>query len=393
MTRRLYYDDAYLTRFDARVVERVDGGRRVYLDRSAFYPTSGGQAHDVGELGGCTVEDVVDEGDRVAHVLAAPLPPADSVSGAIAWPRRFDHMQQHTGQHLLSAVFADLFGIETLSVHFGGDLSTVDLAAETIAPERVLAAEARANGLVAANRSVAVSFEDAAIATGLRKASERTGTLRIVTIDGVDRSACGGTHVRATGEIGAILLRRVEKIRKATRVEFVCGLRAVRRARADFDTLSAAAAALSSSVDEVGSLVVAQADERRELDNARRRLARELAEYRARELYDRTPADEDGLRRVTLHRESGGDDLRTFAQAFTALPRAVLAATIVSPPSVLLAASADSGVDAGRMLKALLAEVGGRGGGSPSMAQGSIPGPDLLPTITQRLATSWSRDV
>lgn len=386
MTRRLYYTDAYLTRFDARVLDRGDAGRRVYLDQSAFYPTSGGQPHDLGDLGGIAVHEVVDEGERVAHVLAAPLPDGDAVTGTVSWARRFDHMQQHTGQHLLSAVFADLFGFGTLSVHFGAEVSTVDIDTETLSRERLVAAEARANEVVTENRPVTVSFEDAAQATGLRKPSDREGTLRIVKIDGIDRSACGGTHVRATGEIGAVLLRRVEKVRKATRVEFVCGLRAVRRSRADFESLSAAAATMSASVDELPSLVAAQAAQLRELDNARKRLDRELAELRARELYDGTAADASGVRRAVVRRDHGGDELRALAQAFAAMPRAVLAAVVADPPSVLLAASADSGVDAGRTLKEVLSDVGGRGGGSPRFAQGSVPAVERLAAVSERLA-------
>ncbi|MEO7962713.1 MAG: alanyl-tRNA editing protein, partial [Gemmatimonadaceae bacterium] len=232
MTERLYYSDAYLQRFEARIVDRADEGRRVYLNRSAFYPTSGGQPNDLGRLGGVAVVDVIDEEERVAHLLASPLAPHTSelVAGDVDWTRRFDHMQQHTGQHLLSAIFADALGWATLSVHFGPDYATLDLDAESISIERLREVEERANVLVAEDRSVTVSFEDAASAQGLRKASDRNGSLRIVTIDGIDRSACGGTHVHHTGAIGAVLLRRQEKIRKATRVEFVCGLRAMRRA-------------------------------------------------------------------------------------------------------------------------------------------------------------------
>src|SRR3954462_5788992 len=126
VTERLYYTDAYLTVFDAAVVGRADGGHRVYLDRTAFYPTSGGQPLDTGRLGGVEVVDVVDEGDRVAHLLAAPAP-GERLEGAVDWPRRFDHMQQHTGQHLLSAVIADRFGHATVSVHFGRESATLDL--------------------------------------------------------------------------------------------------------------------------------------------------------------------------------------------------------------------------------------------------------------------------
>jgi alanyl-tRNA synthetase len=234
MTNRIYYTDAYRTEFTAAVIDRADDGKRVYLDETAFYPTSGGQLHDLGTLGGVKVVDVVDEDDRIAHVLSAPLGATTPVRGEIDWTRRHDHMQQHTGQHLLSAVLEDLFGFKTVSVHFGAEYSTLDLDAELVTYQQLVAAEARANETVAEARPVTVTFEDARAAAGLRKDSDREGTLRIVSIEGVDRSACGGTHVRTTAEIGTVLLRSTEKIRKATRVEFVCGARAVRRARRYF---------------------------------------------------------------------------------------------------------------------------------------------------------------
>src|SRR5689334_2166496 len=151
MTERLYYLDSYLTDFDARVTDRADDGRRLYLDRTAFYPTSGGQPHDLGRLGDAAVVDVIDEGNRIAHLLAAPLR-AQRVTGRIDWARRFDHMQQHTGQHLLSAVLADLYGFATISVHFGADGSTLDLETAGMTPDQVRAAELRANAVVTENR-------------------------------------------------------------------------------------------------------------------------------------------------------------------------------------------------------------------------------------------------
>ena len=163
MTERLYYTDAYLTRFSARVTRRAEDGRRITLDRTAFYPTSGGQPHDRGSLGGVPVVDVVSEDEGIAHLLAEPLP-SEEVEGMVDWPRRFDHMQQHTGQHLLSAVFADRFGYDTVSVHFGPDYATLDLSTEVVSPEQLREAEARANALITENRPVRVSFEDAAVA-------------------------------------------------------------------------------------------------------------------------------------------------------------------------------------------------------------------------------------
>ena len=225
MTERLYYTDAYLASFSAAVSELADGGRRVYLDRSAFYPTSGGQPHDLGTIDGIPVLEVVDDGERVAHLLAEPLT-SSSVQGMVDWPRRFDHMQQHTGQHLLSAVFIELLNAETVSVHFGADYATLDLDVGEVSAGELADVQDRANAVVAENREVTVSFEDAATVTGLRKPSDRAGALRLVTIADLDKSACGGTHVRHTGEIGAVLIRRVERVKKRVRVDFLCGRRA-----------------------------------------------------------------------------------------------------------------------------------------------------------------------
>ena len=362
-TTRLYYTDSYLTSFDARVVQVADDGRRVYLDQTAFYPTSGGQPHDLGTLAGARIADVIDEGDRIAHILDTPLPgDAITVAGSIAWERRFDHMQQHTGQHLLSAVLEEAYGYHTVSVHFGADYSSL---------------ERRANLLLAENRAVTTTFEDASQVTGLRKASDREGALRIVSIAGLDRSACGGTHVRATGEIGVILVRKVERVRKAARLEFVCGLRAVRRARADFEALGRIAGALSASLDDAPSLVAAQSEQLRALESARKNMERELANFRARALYDAASADARGVR-VVRHDAAAMDELRTLAQAVVALPQAVLVGTIADPPSLLVATAEDTRIDAAKTLREAVTKFGGRGGGSPRIAQGSVPDPACL---------------
>jgi alanyl-tRNA synthetase len=386
MTERLYYRDAYRASFAAEVVDRNTDGTRVYLKETAFYPTSGGQPHDVGTLGNTTVVDVIDEGDRIVHVLTAPLVSAGGpIAAAIDWDRRFDHMQQHTGQHLLSAVFEDLFGAKTVSVHFGPDYSTLDLDAESLSRAQLVAAEARANALVGDARPVAVTFEDAATATGLRKASDREGTLRIVNIDGVDRSACGGTHVRSTAEIGAVLVRSVEKIRKSVRVEFLCGARAIRRARRDYESLAQIATALSASLDDAPPLVAAQAERVKEGDNARKRLEKELAAFHARQRYDAAVPDMRGVRTVLIRDAASMDELRTIAQAAFSLPLVVIVGALADPPSVLLASSEDSGVDAGKLLKEQLAALGGRGGGSPRLAQGSVPDAAAVDALVHRI--------
>jgi alanyl-tRNA synthetase len=386
MTNRLYYTNAYQTTFTANIVDRSDDGLRVYLDATAFYPTSGGQPHDLGTLGGAKVVDVVDEDDRIAHVVSSPLPAtAGVVDGSIDWSRRHDHMQQHTGQHLLSAVFEDLFGAKTVSVHFGPDYSTLDVDAEFVTRDQLVKAERRANALVTEARPVTVTFEDAGSASALRKASDRSGTLRIVSIADVDRSACGGTHVRSTAEIGAILLRSVEKVRKSTRVEFLCGERAVRRARRDYESLVGIAASLSASIDDVAPLVASQSDRLKDAENARKKLEKDLANYRIRERYDATAADANGVRTIVVRDAGSIDELRAIAQAAFALPKVVVVGGLTNPPSVLLASSEDSGVDCGKLLKEKLAAAGGRGGGSPRIAQGSVPGPVAVDAVVESL--------
>jgi alanyl-tRNA synthetase len=398
MTERLYYTDSYLRKFQARVIERSADGQTVYLDRTLFYPTSGGQPFDTGLLGGVAVVDVVDEEDRIAHVLAAPLSSDrdqsgdPELSGEIDWARRFDHMQQHSGQHLLSAIFEEAFNLHTVSFHLGAENATIDLEgaglnSQTLNSQTVAAAERLVNEAVFANRPLSVQFQEASQAQGLRKPSERDGVLRIVSIDGLDRSACGGTHVRSTAEIGAVLLRKVEKIRQSMRVEFVCGSRAVRRARADFEALSKVAQLFSAPLDEAAGMLATQLESAKAAEKSRRKLELELAAYRGKELYTATEPGADSLRRAVQRLERGNlEDLRAVAQNFTAQAKSVFVATLGDPPSVLLAASADSGIDAGKLLKLALTEAGGRGGGNPRIAQGSVPDAALLDGLVAKLS-------
>ncbi len=388
MTERLYYSDAHLTSFEAKVVEADQAGTRVVLDRTAFYPTSGGQPHDLGTLGGFPVVEVIDEEERIVHVIQGALAVDQTVSGSIDAQRRFDHMQQHSGQHLLSAVFEELFGWQTLSFHLGEEASTIELSAAAIEPVALREAEERVNALIGENRPISVAFEDAAQVTGLRKDSGRTGTLRIVSITDCDRSACGGTHVSATGQIGSVILRKVEKIRGNTRLEFYCGMRAVRRTREEFEALAAVARQLSSPFADAPALVAALQEQVKEADKTRRKLALELAGLRGRALYQECEAGEAGRKMYVDRRATGplDDEVRAVATNFCAGPNAVFVAVSNAPPAILLAASADAGLHAGNLLKEMLQAAGGRGGGSAQSAQGSLPSADALETILERIA-------
>jgi len=382
MTERLYYTDSYLTEFQARVTDASPDRMRIYLDRTAFYPTSGGQPFDLGTLGGIPVTEIADDDDRIAHLLSAPLI-GNEVSCEIDWDRRFDHMQQHTGQHLLSSVFIEVIGAPTVSFHLGAESATIDLGCPSIQPEQLRAVEERANRLVFENRSVSTAFENPSDELGLRKQSAREGVLRIVSIEGLDRSACGGTHVRATGEIGPILLRKLDRVRGNVRVEFLCGMRAVGRARADYEALAQIARAFSAPLDESPALVTALVEKAQDADKARRRLSVELAGARGRELYSQTEPGPEGLRKTMRRVKAISEELRTEAQRFAAGAKAVMLVLADEPPSALLTASKDSGWNAGDWLKAALAKAGGRGGGSASMAQGSVPSPAALDAIAQ----------
>ena len=380
---RLYYDDSYLRRFHATVAG-AEPSLRVYLDRSAFYPTSGGQPFDTGTIGPARVLEVAEEEEeRLAHVLDRPLEPG-WYACEIDWARRFDHMQQHTGQHLLSAVLADEFKIPTVSFHLGAESSTIDVEAGQL---DVAAVEQRANEVIVENRPVTVSYHDSREDLDLRKPSEREGTIRVVTIENLDRSACGGTHVAATGEIGLLSLRKLDKIRGLLRIEFLCGQRAVRRARADFDALSAIARQFSSPIDQTPSLVAAQAARLADAGKAVRKLSLELATLRGRELHAATPVNARQLR-VHVREIAKGpieDDVRTEAQAFAAAGGAVFAALCAEPPSILLCVSADAPIQAGPALKEALTAAGGRGGGNAAMAQGSLPTGEAVTQVWSRI--------
>jgi alanyl-tRNA synthetase len=287
-------------------------------------------------------------------------------------------MQQHTGQHLLSVVFEELFHFPTLSFHLGDESSTIELGAASLTAAQLETVEQRCAEIVAESRPVTVTFEDEP--ADLRKESHRTGTLRIISIANLDRSACGGTHVRSTAEIGPVLTRKLDKVRGNIRVEFVCGYRALAQARADYRTLSAIGRTLSAPFDQAPGLIAAQSERIKTLEKLAQRQSTELATREGRELYA------EGHRRVTEHREID-DATRAKAQAFIAGGAAVYLAISENPPSVLLAASPDSGIHAGDRVKAAVTAVGGRGGGNATLAQGSVPTVEALASVESYLCS------
>jgi alanyl-tRNA synthetase len=390
-TERLYYKDAYLRGFDATVTSAGRDGeaRWVTLDRTAFYPTSGGQPFDTGTLGGFRIVDVVDRDDgSIAHVVESRtvnrepgtgnlepgtgnLEPGTSLHGEIDWRRRFDHMQQHTGQHVLSAAFDRLYKVATVSFHLGAESSTIDLA-RTVTADEIAKAEDEANRIVWEDRPVHIRFADAeeAAALKLRKPSAREGTLRLIDVEDFDLSACGGTHVARTGAIGVIAVASSERFKGGQRLEFVCGGRALARFRSLRDAVAASVRSLSVMPAELPAAIEKLHADTRQQKRAITALQNELAAFRAEELA--AGAEMLGALRVVARAVDGdANGLKSLAAAVADQGGhvAVLVST-TRPALVAIARASDVPVNAQQLLASLIQRFGGRGGGKAELAQG-----------------------
>lgn len=373
-TERLYYTDCYLREFEARVLKIEPGpkGFRVYLDRSAFYPESGGQPMDRGNLAGLPVLEVVDEGETIAHALEQK-PETELVKGEIDWPRRFDHMQQHTGQHLLSAAFEKAGNYKTASFHLGAGISSSDLDSDRLGHRQIEEAEDLANQVVFENRPVKIFFRPAAEASALdlRKPALREGDVRLVEVEKFDLTACGGTHVSRTGAVGLILVRKFERMKGHMRVEFLCGERALKAARRDFQVLSQAARLFSGSLEDVPALISKQSEELRAALRTREILTERLAQTQARELWSAAP--EKRGRKIVRHIYAAEDHLeaKMVAHAAGRLPSTVAFLAVRGKPATLFfSQSAGGSADMGAILRETLKKFGGKGGGARDFAQG-----------------------
>lgn len=396
---RLYYSDSFLTTFDAAVtgvreLARSQGEStwRLSLDRTAFYPTGGGQPFDTGVLHAASpngavleipvVEVEEDEEGAVWHLVRNPLAAGTHIEAHIDWGRRFDHMQQHTGQHLLSAVFLRELKAPTVSFHLGDSTSTIDLAGGPFAHHSLERVERIANEIIAEDRLVTTQFvpraeAEAMLASGdLRKLPDREGAIRLVEIADCDRNACGGTHVRSTGQIGGLLLRSLEKVSRGVRVEFVCGLRAVRAARADAAILRETASLLSSGAPDLSAAVGRLLTENKTAARERQKLREELAGFQAAALSAEVPV-ENGLRLlVRSWKDRDRDYVRLLASRTAAAASAtaiIFSATEADPVRVFVARSKDLPFDCGQIMREALAHLGLRGGGSSDLAQGEVP--------------------
>jgi alanyl-tRNA synthetase len=347
MTERLYYHDSYLRQFEARVVksEQTAKGCEVVLDATAFYPTSGGQPHDLGLMAGASIQEVVERDDEIVHCLTAPVAEG-RLKCEIDWARRFDHMQQHTGQHVLSQAFVRAAKRNTVGFHMGADIYENRPIAVRIVPEAEVPA------------------------LGLRKESQRIGPLRVVSVEDFDVSACGGTHVRRTGEIGSIIIRKVERVNRQARVEFVCGRRSVVSGQRDLETLSLVARQLSVGLNEVPARVEKQIQESRQLRKTLQVKNKMLASLLAKELYAQVQ-EQQGIRIVKqLFEDEDIEFLKLLAQALLSQGNCVVLLGSGGPQAALLFAQSENlPGDLRQILPACCQLIEGKGGGTRTLVQ------------------------
>jgi alanyl-tRNA synthetase len=400
MTEHLYYHDSFLHEFDAKVLDvaTIDSRTALILDQTAFYPTSGGQVFDTGWiLSGSDkvrIAEVAEQDDgTILHLIegGGHIQKGDNVHGQIDADRRRDHMQQHSGQHVLSAAFVRLFNMATVSFHMGAESCSIDLDTRQLTEAQVEAAEKLANEVIADNRQVAIRFvsQQEAQSLGLRKMPPvERDQLRLIEIHDFDLTACGGTHVASTAQIGCLLLRKTEKVRLGWRVEFVCGRRAISTARHDFATLTESAALCSAHIWDLPQQIRKLQQEAREGRKSYEQTLQDLAELYAGKMLGEY-SQETGpviITRVLPDRDL--NFIKLLAQKLTRQnPHivALLAAT-AGQPAMVFAQSPGQPFDMGALMKEVLSRVGGRGGGSKDMAQGGATQIDGLQPALAELA-------
>ena len=381
MTDRLFYEDAYTTRFHATVVEslRHEGKAAVVLDRTYFYPTSGGQPADQGQLGNRAVVDVFlrDADGVIVHVLDGVLA-LGRVEGRVDWHRRFDHMQHHTGQHILSASFLQVADAATVGFHLSENSVTIDLDRPSLEPQAIEEAELLANRIVWEDRTVHIRMLTADEVDGveLRKVPEVGGDLfRLVAVEEFDLTACGGTHVARTGSIGLIKITGVERISGGTRISFLCGRRALVDYHEKHEILTRLAGQFTTGYWELERVTAALQEDAREAHRRVRRQQEQLARHEARRLAEEAPhyGEVRLVRRLFQERDSAA--LRQLANALAEHAGVVALLALASPErtQLIFARAEDASGDMNALIRSALEVLGGGGGGSPSFAQGGGP--------------------
>ena len=380
-TERLYYQDSHLLEFEAQVVEldpRDDGKAAITLDRTAFYPTGGGQPNDTGTLGEAHVIDCIDAENSVLHVIDGEAPRVgDTIQGKVDWPRRLDHIQQHTGQHILSQAFVSLFDAPTRGFRMMAEVCEIDLALENPGNDRIEQAVDLANKIIWEDRAMIVrnvTPEQAALLP-LRKEPSVEGELRLIEIVDFDLTPCGGTHAQRTGEVGLIAVRSWERAKGLTRIEFVAGGRALADYRRANQTARNVAALFSAGRDDGPALAARMLEENKELQRRIRGLEEIAARVEADELLAaHAPDSESGRFSVIAHtfNDRDAESLKRLALALVRHPGiiALLGSRDKESARLVFARSADAAGDMNALMRKACSTIDGRGGGKADMAQG-----------------------
>ena len=396
-TERLYYNDSHLIEFEARVVDvtdRVSGWTAVVLDRTAFYPTGGGQPSDTGTLNGARVVECIDDGKNgVLHVVQGMAPARDAiVHGRVDWSRRLDHMQQHTGQHILSQAFVSLFNAPTRSFRVLEASCEIDVELSNPTTEIIERAVELANNVIWEDRAITILnvTPNQAAELSLRKEPARDGELRLIEIEGFDLTPCGGTHAFRTGEVGMIAVRSWERAKGMTRIEFVAGVRALADYRRANKSAREVAALFSTGRDDAPQLAAQMVDEHKE-QNRRIRVLEEIAAEAEAEKLLATASN--GVITQTFDGRDA-ESLKKLAHALIAHPRtvALLASRDKDTARLVFARSADARGDMSFLMREACAMLDGRGGGRPDLAQGGGKNIDKLPDALTRALTLLNRD-
>ncbi|HBY57885.1 MAG TPA: hypothetical protein DEG96_08535 [Candidatus Atribacteria bacterium] len=379
MTERLYYQDSYLKEFKARILKRIKIGNQpaVILDRTAFYPTSGGQPFDKGVIQDTPVVEVVEEDEEIIHILREEIKEEinSQVVGRIDWERRFDHMQQHSGQHILSGTLMELWGVETVSFHLGEEVCTLDIIKEKLTEEEIKKAEECANEIIFNNRPVKcylVKGEEELRKLNLRKVPDRKGKIRIVEVENFDLSACGGTHCRATGEVGLIKVIKWEKRGEKIRLEFICG----RRAWEDYfwknELIKIISNKLTIKDSELGEVIDRMLEERKETRKELKEFKERLQDYEARNLINESSLRDDGVKIVKkVFEEKNFQEVRELVQKIINLDDSVVVLFGFKDEGakILFACSRGLKYDMNRLIREAGKVIEGRGGGTYNFAQ------------------------
>jgi len=380
-THRIYYDDSFARDFEAQVltcepcVHGTTPAWEVVLDETALYPSSGGQPCDRGKLGDANVLEVRDDGDDIVHIVDRELQPGP-VHGCVDWVRRFDHMQQHTGQHLLSAMFQERFGRPTVSFHLGAELSSIDLRGAEPTAEILEGAERAANRVIFEDRPINVRYgtPEEVAQMGVRKEVDRAGILRAIEIEGADLQPCGGTHVRRTAQIGTLLVRRCTKIRQDWRVEFACGARSERLARNDFRLIARAASSLGCAADDLADAAARVVAERDANFREIRNLLQRLAELEAASALESASADASSIRIIVrAFEENTHTDYPGFFSTQLAKAEGVIALVgLKGGGQLIFSQHPSAGKDMNALLKRTFERFAGKGGGNRDFARGRL---------------------